>query len=384
MAAAGFFAPAAVTRESEENRLMNTDRITYTDPQQTLLDAMAEPLLAWYDAHKRTLPWRGTRDPYKIWVSEIMLQQTRVAAVIPYYQRWMAELPDVAALAAVEEEKLLKLWEGLGYYSRARNLKKAAGVIMEQHGGQFPHHYAELLKLPGIGEYTAGAIASIAFGERVSAVDGNVLRVATRTALLEGDIMDTRFRREMRQRMDQATPADRPGDFNQALMDLGATGCLPGGAPLCDACPLAGFCAAHAAGREQSLPVKRKKAPRRLEEMTVFLLLHQGRVALRKRPDTGLLAGLWEFPHVPGALDEAGAGAVLAFWGLRPLEWRQKIEAKHIFTHVEWHMTGYLLEVRQAAGDFTWAAGTDLEVMAVPSAFGNYLDEVRHTLENAT
>ena len=307
------------------------------------LRALEKPLLSWYRRQARELPWRENRDPYRIWVSEIMLQQTRVAAVIPYYQRWMAELPDVAALAAVEEEKLLKLWEGLGYYSRARNLKKAAGVIMEQHGGQFPRHYAELLKLPGIGEYTAGAIASIAFGERVSAVDGNVLRVAARNALLEGDIMDTRFRREMRQRMDQATPANRPGDFNQALMDLGATVCLPGGAPLCDACPLAGFCAAHAAGREQSLPVKRKKAPRRLEEMTVFLLLHQGRVALRKRPDTGLLAGLWEFPHVPGALDEACAGAVLAFWGLRPLEWRQKIEAKHIFTHVEWHMTGYLL-----------------------------------------
>ena len=384
MAAAGLFAPAAATWESEENRLMNTDRITYTDPQQTLLDAMAEPLLAWYDAHKRTLPWRGTRDPYKIWVSEIMLQQTRVAAVIPYYQRWMAQLPDVAALAAVEEERLLKLWEGLGYYSRARNLKKAACAIMEQYGGQFPRTYGELLKLPGIGAYTAGAVASIAFGERVSAVDGNVLRVAARVALLEGDIMDTRVRREMQQRMDRATPADRPGDFNQALMDLGATVCLPGGAPDCDACPLSPACAAHALHREQELPVKSKKAPRRVEEMTVFLLLCQGRTALRKRPDTGLLAGLWEFPHVPGALDEAGAGAVLAFWGLRPQEWRQKIEAKHIFTHVEWHMTGYLLEVRQAAGDFTWATWADLEVMAVPSAFGKYLDEVRHTLENAT
>ena len=255
---------------------------------------------------------------------------------------------------------------------------------MEQHGGQFPRRYEALLKLPGIGEYTAGAIASIAFGEPVSAVDGNVLRVATRTALLEGDIMDTRFRREMRQRMDQATPADRPGDFNQALMDLGATVCLPGGTPLCDACPLAGFCAAHAAGREQSLPVKRKKALRRLEEMTVFLLLHQGRVALRKRPDTGLLAGLWEFPHVPGTLDESQAGTVLAAWGLNPLDWRQKIEAKHIFTHVEWRMTGYLLDVRGAQGAFTWADRTELEGMAVPSAFGKYLTEVHRALEEET
>ena len=356
----------------------------YTDPQQARLDAMAAPLLAWYDVNKRTLPWRGTRDPYQIWVSEVMLQQTRVAAVIPYYQRWMAELPDVAALAAVEEEKLLKLWEGLGYYSRARNLKKAAEVILSQHGGQFPRHYGELLKLPGIGEYTAGAVASIAFGERVSAVDGNVLRVAARMALLEGDIMDQQVRREMRQRMNQATPSDRPGDFNQALMDLGATVCLPSGAPDCGVCPLSPACAARAAGRQHALPVRSKKAPRRVEEMTVFLLLCRGRAALRKRDEAGLLAGLWEFPHVPGTLDESQAGTVLAAWGLNPLDWRQKIEAKHIFTHVEWRMTGYLLDVRGAQGAFTWADRTELEGMAVPSAFGKYLKEVHRALEEET
>ena len=353
----------------------------YTDKPQAILDAMAAPLLAWYDKNKRTLPWRGTRDPYKIWVSEIMLQQTRVAAVIPYYQRWMAELPDVTALAAVEEEKLLKLWEGLGYYSRARNLKKAACTILEQYGGQFPRTHGELIKLPGIGAYTAGAIASIAFGERVAAVDGNVLRLAARAAVLEGDIMDSKVRREMQGRMDQAVPPDRPGDFNQAMMDLGATVCLPNGAPDCGTCPLSPLCAAHALGREQELPVKRRKAPRRVEEMTVFLLLHQGKAALRKRGDTGLLAGLWEFPHVPGALDEAAAGAVLASWGLSPLNWREKIEAKHIFTHVEWHMTGYLLDVMAPAGDFTWAGGADLEALAVPSAFGKYLKEVYRILE---
>ena len=353
----------------------------YTDKPQAILDAMAAPLLAWYDKNKRTLPWRGTRDPYKIWVSEIMLQQTRVAAVIPYYQRWMAELPDVTALAAVEEEKLLKLWEGLGYYSRARNLKKAACTILEQYGGQFPRTHGELIKLPGIGAYTAGAVASIAFGERVAAVDGNVLRLAARAAVLEGDIMDSKVRREMQGRMDQAVPPDRPGDFNQAMMDLGATVCLPNGAPDCGTCPLSPLCAAHALGREQELPVKRRKAPRRVEEMTVFLLLHQGKAALRKRGDTGLLAGLWEFPHVPGALDEAAAGAVLASWGLSPLNWREKIEAKHIFTHVEWHMTGYLLDVMAPAGDFTWAGGADLEALAVPSAFGKYLKEVYRILE---
>ncbi len=360
--------------------MISIDTTGYTDAPQAILNALAEPLLAWYDENKRALPWRGTRDPYKIWVSEIMLQQTRVAAVIPYYQRWMAELPDVAALAAVEEETLLKLWEGLGYYSRARNLKKAACVLMEEYGGQFPRTHAELIKLPGIGAYTAGAIASIAFKERVAAVDGNVLRVAARTALLEGDIMDQRVRREMQARMDQATPGDRPGDFNQALMDLGATVCLPNGAPNCAVCPLASLCGAHALGREQELPVKRKKAPRRVEEMTVFLLFCQGRAALRKRGDTGLLAGLWEFPHVPGTLDEASAGAVLAAWGLSPLDWREKIEAKHIFTHVEWRMTGYLLDVMEAAGDFAWATAAQMEALAVPSAFGKYLGAARRAL----
>ena len=360
--------------------MISIDTTGYTDAPQAILNALAEPLLAWYDENKRALPWRGTRDPYKIWVSEIMLQQTRVAAVIPYYQRWMAELPDVAALAAVEEETLLKLWEGLGYYSRARNLKKAACVLMEEYGGQFPRTHAELIKLPGIGAYTAGAIASIAFKERVAAVDGNVLRVAARTALLEGDIMDQRVRREMQARMDQATPGDRPGDFNQALMDLGATVCLPNGAPNCAVCPLASLCGAHALGREQELPVKRKKAPRRVEEMTVFLLFCQGRAALRKRGDTGLLAGLWEFPHVPGTLDEASAGAVLAAWGLSPLDWREKIEAKHIFTHVEWRMTGYLLDVMEAAGDFAWATAAQMEALAVPSAFGKYLGAARRVL----
>ena len=359
------------------------DTNRYSDRPQAILDAMAEPLLAWYDQNKRTLPWRGTRDPYEIWVSEIMLQQTRVAAVIPYYRRWMEELPDIQALAAVGEEKLLKLWEGLGYYSRARNLKKAAEVIVERYGGQFPRVYRELLKLPGIGAYTAGAVASIAFGEKVAAVDGNVLRVAARVAVLEGDIMDSKVRREMQARMDQATPAERPGDFNQALMDLGATVCLPNGAPDCAGCPLSPRCAAHVLGRERELPVKSKKALRRLEEMTVFLLLCRGQTALRKRPETGLLAGLWEFPHVPGTLDEAGAGAVLADWGLRPLDWREKIEAKHIFTHVEWRMTAYLLDVRDAAGEFLWAGSEELEALAVPSAFSKYMEAVRQALPAA-
>ena len=303
--------------------------------KQEKLAAIVRPLLAWYDINKRDLPWRGVGDPYRVWVSEIMLQQTRVAAVLPYYRRWMEELPTVEALAAVDEARLMKLWQGLGYYSRARNLQKAAQVIVNELGGHFPDTYEALLRLPGVGDYTAGAVASIAFGQPVPAVDGNVLRVAARVANLDGDIMDPRVRRTFRELMEAVMPADRPGAFNQALMDLGATVCPPGGAPLCGSCPLAELCEANRLGLQDALPVRKKKAARRVEELTVFLLLREGRVALRRRPDQGLLAGLWEFPHVPGPLDESAAAQALAVWGLTPMEWRKKLEARHIFTHVE-------------------------------------------------
>ena len=350
------------------------------EEQREILRRLAPALLPWYDVNKRELPWRGTRDPYRVWVSEIMLQQTRVAAVIPYYERWMERLPDTAALAAAAEEELLKLWEGLGYYSRARNLQRAAQVIQGELGGVFPGTYEALLRLPGVGEYTAGAVASIAFGQPVPAVDGNVLRVAARAAAMEGDILDPRVRRAVREALEPAMPADRPGAFNQALMDLGATVCLPNGAPDCAACPLAGFCEARRQGRQLELPRRKKKAERRREELTVYLLLRQGQVALRKRPERGLLAGLWEFPHVPGALPEGEAARVLEQWGLRPVDWRARIQAKHIFTHVEWQMTGYLAEVRGEGAGLTWTDLAGLEGYAVPSAFARYLAAVREAL----
>ena len=251
------------------------------------LQAMAGPLLAWYDENKRDLPWRGTGDPYRVWVSEIMLQQTRVAAVMPYYQRWMEELPTVEALAAVDEERLMKLWQGLGYYSRARNLQRAARMIVEEYRGRFPDRYEDLLRLPGVGDYTAGAIASIAFSRPVPAVDGNVLRLAARVADIEEDIMDGRVRQMFRRLMEQAMPTNRPGDFNQAMMDLGSAVCLPNSPPLCGQCPLAALCEAKRLGRQGELPVRRKKARRRREEMTVYLLLREGRVALRRREGRG-------------------------------------------------------------------------------------------------
>ncbi len=350
--------------------------------EHLIFPPIAASLLAWYDKNKRDLPWRKNTDPYRVWVSEIMLQQTRVAAVIPYFERWMTALPDVAALAAVDDELLMKLWQGLGYYSRARNLKKAAQVIVNEYGGQFPGTYDALLKLPGVGEYTAGAIASIALSQRVSAVDGNVLRIAARLCDLHEDILDTRVKKAMRAALDAALPRERCGDFNQALMDLGATVCLPNGKPLCEECPLAALCRAREMGTALSLPVRAKKAKRRIEEMTVYLFIKDGSVALRKRDDAGLLAGLWEFPHIPGTLDEDTAADALTRWGLTALDWKKKISAKHIFTHVEWRMTGYLVTVKgDGMPDFVWADREKLASLAVPGAFKKYYTECMDALE---
>lgn len=343
--------------------------------------AVPGPLLDWYAVNKRTLPWRGIGDPYQVLVSEIMLQQTRVAAVIPYYLRWMESLPSVEALAEVPEERLMKLWQGLGYYSRARNLHRAALMVMEEYGGQFPQSHRELLRLPGVGDYTAGAVASIAFGQAVPAVDGNVLRVAARLTGSEEDILDPAVRRRFREEMAAVIPADRPGEFNQALMDLGAMVCLPNGAPVCGHCPLEALCAANRLGLQNVLPVRRKKAPRRTEELTVYLLLRDGRMAVRRRAETGLLAGLWEFPHVAGTLDDGQAGTPLSFWNLRAREWRKKLTAKHVFTHVEWHMTGYLLETEGEGSGLTWVSRKELAELAVPSAFAKFLEEACRALE---
>ena len=346
------------------------------------LDQLPIPLLQWYHENARVLPWRSDPTPYHVWISEIMLQQTRVAAVLGYYARFMEALPAVADLAAVEEDRLMKLWQGLGYYNRARNLKKAARQIVEEHGGVFPDTYEAIRALAGVGDYTAGAVASIAFGLPEPAVDGNVLRVVSRLTGDDGDITRPDVKRRMGAALREVLPLDAPGDFNQALMDLGAMVCLPNGEPLCDRCPARGFCAARREGRTAELPVKAAKKARRVEERTVFLLLRQGRIALRKRPGTGLLAGLWEFPNVEGDLDEAAASAAVESWGLVPRQWESRLTAKHIFTHVEWHMTGYTLEVAgDGPADFVWASAGELGERAVPSAFARYYDEAKHRLE---
>ena len=344
------------------------------------LNALTAPLLAWYDLNGRDLPWRSVVTPYRTWISEIMLQQTRVGAVIPYFARFMDELPDVSALAAVSEERLFKLWEGLGYYSRARNLQRAAKLVVSNFGGALPQTYGALLTLPGIGAYTAAAIASINFGEPVAAVDGNLLRVAARVSGCADDIMDAKVRKQFTAHLNDAIDPERPGAYNQAMMDLGATVCLPNGAPKCEVCPARTMCEAYKNGLTEVLPVRARKKVRRIEERTVLLLFQNGRVALRKRAGTGLLAGLWEFPNVPESLDEAGALLALARLGLSAPSAEAAGRAKHIFTHIEWDMQGYFADVSGENDDLFWADAAAFDVLALPTAFKKYTALVRARL----
>lgn len=296
------------------------------------------PLQDWYGKNARDLPWRRTRDPYAVWISEIMLQQTRVAAVIPYYERFLCELPDVNALANVGDDRLHKLWEGLGYYSRAKNLKRAAAEIVSRFDGELPHTFEELLTLPGIGVYTAGAVSSIAFGQNVPAVDGNVLRVWARFFADERDVRDVSYKKEVRASLLPLIPAGAAGRFNAALMELGAVICLPNGAPKCGECPIRSYCEAFRQGRTAELPVMSAKKARRIERKTVFALsAEQGMLGYR-RPETGLLAGLWQLPETAGELTDAEAAVWLGEHGFRPKGELRFYERKHIFTHIEWHM----------------------------------------------
>lgn len=345
------------------------------------LAALRGPLMDWYAVHRRILPWREDASPYRTWVSEIMLQQTRVSAVIPYFERFMAELPDAGALAAVSEERLYKLWEGLGYYSRARNLRRAARLVAGEYGGALPRTVDGLKKLPGIGDYTASAIASIHFGACEPAVDGNLLRVAARVALCAQDVTDAKVKRRFREKLAEAIDRENPGAWNQAMMDLGATVCLPNGAPLCARCPGRGVCAAYREGAAEALPVRSEKKKRRAEERTVFLLRRGGKLAVRRRSDAGLLAGLIEFPNVPGNLDEAGARVTLAQWGLRADSLAPCGAARHVFTHVEWQMKGYAASVAGDCPDFRWVDAAAFEALAIPSAFRFYAETARKAWE---
>ena len=348
----------------------------------SLLSMIVDPLLSWYDRGKRVLPWRQEPTPYHVWVSEIMLQQTRVEAVKPYYDRFIRHLPDIEALAAAEEETLLKLWEGLGYYNRVRNLNKAARLIVEKYHGIMPKDDKELLALPGIGSYTAGAIASIAYGRPVPAVDGNVLRVLSRLRCDERVISEEAVKKQVAQEVSDAIPAERPGDFNQALMELGATVCIPTGTPKCGECPWGEICLAHRQGREMDFPVKAPKKKRAFEYKTILVIKDENKVAIQKRPKKGLLAGMYELPWIPGHFGTEDVLLYLKEKGLSVLHIKPLPESRHIFTHMEWHMIGYAVRVDELSADkgkenLLFVERSEVkEKYPIPTAYRTYMKEI--------
>ena len=368
------------------------DSIVVSEPVDAVLYSpqmkeTVRPLVEWFRENQRDLPWRKRMDAYRVWISEIMLQQTRVEAVKPYYERFLKELPDVKALAEVPEDRLLKLWEGLGYYNRARNLKEAACQIMEKYGGRFPETYEEIRGLKGIGNYTAGAVSSFVYGIRKPAVDGNVLRVVTRITADGSDIAKAGTRTKVEREVEEVIPAEAAGDFNQSLIELEAIVCVPNGEPKCGICPVSGICLAHAQGRETEFPVKAKKKERRIEKRTILVFRDNEKTAVRKRPDTGLLAGLYEFPGTEGHLKQSEAVRYAKSLGLMPIRIKKLGSAKHIFSHVEWHMVGYEVMVDEleknmreqdaAPGEIVFAELRELkEHYPMPSAFEAYMPDV--------
>ncbi len=343
-----------------------------------LLEKAVPVLLSWYREVKKPLPWRLSPTAYHVWISEIMLQQTRTSAVIPYYERFLAALPSIKALAEVDDEVLMKLWEGLGYYSRARNLKKAAQKIMSDFGGELPRTARELRTLDGIGPYTAGAIASIAFGEPRAAVDGNVLRVVMRLCACHDDIMQGTTRDKVTAALEAVYPCGKDaGEFTQALMELGETVCIPNGEPRCLDCPLAELCLALKEDKRTALPVRAQKKPRRIEKRTILLLRCKDKYALSRRDKKGLLSGLWEFPNILGELDPSEALEAARALGATPLSISPAGNAVHIFTHIEWHMLGYLVECEHLPEQLAQATPDEIRKdYAIPTAFRAYLAQI--------
>lgn len=335
-------------------------------------------LLFWYAKNQRDLPWRKTKDPYRIWISEIMLQQTRVEAVKPYYENFLRHFPTVKDLADADEKELFKCWEGLGYYSRARNLQKAAREVVEKYGGEMPCRKEDLKNLPGIGAYTAGAVASIAFGERVPAVDGNVLRVLSRFTGSRENISEEKTKQNFANRLSPVIPADA-GSFTQSLIELGATVCKPNGEAKCGECPLAPWCKAKKEELWRILPIRGAKKERKIEEKTVLLIRDGERTALHKRPPKGLLAGLWELPNLEGHISEEELPKKIRELGFEPLRFVRMEDAKHIFTHLEWHMIAYSVQISPEFDGYHETSGYELvenrilhEKYPIPSAFSAY------------
>ncbi|MCI5996499.1 MAG: A/G-specific adenine glycosylase [Blautia sp.] len=347
-----------------------------------MLEKIAKPLLAWYDGNARILPWRENPSPYRIWVSEIMLQQTRVEAVKPFFERFTGELTGIPELAACPQDRLLKLWEGLGYYNRVRNMQKAAQIMVEKYGGRMPEDYDDLLKLPGIGPYTAGAVASIAFGIPVPAVDGNVLRVLSRVTAYGDDILKQSVKTGWEKKVREVMPQDRPGDFNQALMELGALVCVPNGEAKCAQCPLQEICIASKEHKVTDYPRKMPKKSRKIENRTVLIIRDGNRAAIRKRPEKGLLAGLYELPNLEGHLSGDEVLTYLKEKHFLPLHIQKLEESRHIFSHIEWHMTGYIVRVEELEEgeqeEFIFVEPKETEkTYPIPAAFGAYVKQLR-------
>ncbi|MFZ7101245.1 MAG: A/G-specific adenine glycosylase [Peptococcaceae bacterium] len=333
-------------------------------------------LVEWYGRNARPLPWREDCTPYHVWISEIMLQQTRVEVVKDYYKRFLKEVPTVEALAKISEERLLKLWEGLGYYSRARNLQKAAEMILTEYDGRFPDTYEQLLKLPGVGPYTAGAVASICFQEPVPAVDGNVLRIIARIAGISDPVDAPATKKGITDSLARIYPKEQRGDFTQSLMELGATVCLPRGMPKCRICPVAGFCTALQSNSVLLFPVKQGKRSRKIQKITVLVLGCRGALAIRRRGKEGLLAGLWEFPNIDKELDEQQALELAAQWETTPVAVKKTTRRTHVFTHIKWEMTCYYIDCGAQPVRFTWVDYPVLaQEYALPTAFKMFLDE---------
>lgn len=359
--------------------MANREYLQSGEKQRKKRGDFSEELLHWYRNNGRILPWRGKKNAYYTWLSEIMLQQTRVEAVKDYFYRFIDRLPDIASLSQSEEEEVLKLWEGLGYYSRARNLHKGAKLIMERFHGKMPAEYSKIRSLPGIGDYTAAAISSIVFSEKMPAVDGNLLRIFARLNAYEGDILSKEAKdlafRYFQERMDESFP----GDFNEALMDLGAMVCVPKGQIQCGSCPLSSFCLGLKEGKQEQYPKKREKKERKKEQYSIFLIRLGEKIVLKKRPKKGILAGLYGFYQLPGFLNKKEALEEVKKLGFIPLKLRELGSARHIFTHKEWEMLGYEVE----CGEFPLCEELREEIelftkeeiesnLSIPSAFSYY------------
>ena len=334
------------------------------------IEKFREQLLNWYDENRRILPWREDATPYRVWVSEIMLQQTRVEAVKPYFERFVKELPTLQDLSVASDDTLFKLWEGLGYYNRVMNMKKCAIKCVEKYGGNLPSTYEELIQLPGIGAYTAGAIASIAYKQKVPAVDGNVLRVFSRVLISEDDILKESTKRKFQKIIMDYLPEDRSDAFNQALMEIGALICVPNAAPRCNICPVASECMGYQSGDAHRLPNKTMKKARKIEKKTVLVITYQNQVHLCQREEKGLLAGLYEFDVYEGYLTKKQIKDLFKdnLKHMTTLE-----DAKHVFSHVEWHMKGYIIEVEDKTIDGIWCTKKDIkDTYAIPTAYKVY------------